>query len=363
MRAHVPANVAGRRDMNYSFSCVVIKQVGDREIFTEEIWDLNQDEPKDFILLVLHIIIFFTGVPLNTFIILRIITKKLHSQPTYMLLLNLAISDLLICLIPVLFNIICGFLGSYSLGSSDFLRCQVCKVAVIYIILNFQTVLNLSLISLDRLAYFKLSIKYHQYVRTDRVGVALVVVWVASILLGLPPLGGYGDVVFSTACGMIFVTPIHVERSISYIVIGILIHSVGIAILVVTNAWIVYIAWKQIRSLRVKPVPKLEGSYFERRMSIIDVDSTVKQFKLFQVFGGILLVHFVTLIPAIVLVGIVLFSGRIPRAFYTFVLFSLIAQATLHPLVEAFFTPELKKVIKTWCQKCRKRPPPDYSDE
>lgn len=343
--------------MNYS--CVL----DDRDTFTEEFWDLDLDDPQDFTPLILHLIIFFTGVPLNTWIILRIIIKKLYSQPTYMLLLNLAISDLLICLIPVLFNVIFEFAGSKSFGSSNYVRCQVCKIAVIYIILNFQTVFNLSLISLDRFAYFKLSIKYHRIVRTERVGAALVVVWVLSVLLSVPPLAGYGDVVFSTACGMIFVTSLHVERSIPYIIIGILIHSVGIAILIITNVWIMYIGLKQIRSLRVKPAPKLVGNYFERRMSIIDVDSTVKQFKLFQVFGGILLVHFVTLIPAIVLVGIVLFSGHIPEVFYTFVLFSLIAQATLHPLVEAFFTPELKKVIKTWCHKCRKRRLSDSSDE
>lgn len=341
-------------------SCV-LEDLDDREVFTEEFWDLDQEGPEVFIQLILHIIVFVTGVPLNSWIIVRIILKKLYSEPTYMLLLNLAVSDLLICLIPVLLNIIFESLRSYSFGSSDYVRCQVCTIAVVYIILNFQTIFNLTLISLDRFAYFKLSIRYHRIVRTERVGVALIIVWVFSVLLAIPPVAGYGDIVFSAGCGMIFTTSVHVKRSIPYIVIGFTIHTVGIVILIVTNVWILYIGLKHVRSLRIKPVPKTEGNYFERRMSIIDVDSTVKQVKLFQVFGGILLVHFVTLIPAMVLVVIVLASDHIPAAFYRFVLFSLFAAATLHPLVEAFFTPELKKVFKKWCRVCRKKRRPSES--
>lgn len=334
-------------------------------MFTPEYWHIKLDEPRDYTLLILHLIVFFTGIPLNILVISRILTEHLYPQPTYLLLLNLAVCDLLICLVPVLINIVSGFKGTYSFGGSDYTRCQVCKIGVVYTILNFQTIFNLSLISLDRITYFKLSIRYHRIVRVERIAIALAVTWVLSFLFGIPPLAGYGDVVFSTMCGMIFVEPaIHVSRSTPYIIVGFITHIVCMAIVVVANMWVVCIGLKQIRSLRVKPVPKMTGSYFERRMSIIDVHATVRQFKIFQIFGGILLVHFVTLIPAIVLVCIRLFSGYMSQTLYSFVLFSLIAQASLHPLVEAFFTPELKKIVTRCfkiCQKSKKRPVDEIS--
>ena len=325
---------------------------------------MGQETPADFIPLILHLIVFFTGVPLNTWIILRILLNQLYAQPTYLLLLNLAISDLLVCLLPVFLNIVSGFLGSYSFGGTDRARCMACKAAFLYVVLNFQTVLNLSLISLDRFAYFRLSIKYYRIVTREKIAAALAVDWTLCLLLGIPPLAGYGDVVFATACGPAFSTPPHVRLSLPYIAVGLLIHLLGLAVLVVTNGWVIYIGFRQIRSLRVKPEPKLTGNYFERRLSIIDVDSTVKQFKLFQIFGAILLVHFATILPSIVLVGMLVASTRVPEGFYDFVLFSLFVQATLHPLVEAFFTPELKKVVKTWCCRlCRKRRPSESSEE
>lgn len=335
-------------------SCLT-EDIDDRKVFTPEYWDVEGD--RYYIQLVMLLIIFITGVPLNIWIIARIILKKLYSQPTYMLLLNLAVCDLLVCFIPVLLNIIFEGLRSYSFGSTDYVRCQVCKIAVVYVILNYQTIFNLILISLDRLAYFKFSIKYDTMIRTKKVILAMIAIWLVSGLLGIPPLVGYGDIVFSTACGMIFITSPHRRRSIPYIAVGFATHIIGISILIVTNMWVLYVALKQIQKQKMtKPLPLKEGNYFERRISAyIDVNTTMKQIKLFQVFGGILLVHFITLIPAVVVVAMVIVSGHVPSLFYRVVLFSIFAAAPLHPLVEAFFTPELKTVFKRWCLCLRKR--------
>lgn len=96
-------------------------------------------------------------------------------------------------------------------------------------------------------------------------------------------------------------------------------HTVAITVVVVSNVWIVRIG---LRSTPCKSsrCPRRRGGYFERRLSRIDVDSAVKQFKLFQVFGVILVVHFVTIIPAIVLLAFSKTSttARIPFLGLTF---------------------------------------------
>jgi hypothetical protein len=342
--------------MNVSGSCV-LSEIEDRAELTEEFWELRQ---KDAIHLeiTLLVIIYITGVPLNAWIIARIVKKKLHTEPTYMLLLNLAVTDLLVCLIPVFLNIIFQGIKMFSFGGSDYVRCQVCKIAVIYVILNFQTIYNLTLISLDRFAYFKLSIKYNRYVTTQRTVVALIVIWALSLLMGIPPLVGYGDIVFSAGCGMVFSRQPHVKRSYSYIGIGLITQVVGITILIITNIWILYIGLKQVHAMRIQPEPRPD----EHRLSLaIDVHSTVKQVKLFQIFGGILLVHFFTLLPATILVGMIIASNNIPPVVYRLVLLTLFAAAPLHPLVEAFFTPELKHMFRKYCKICHKSRRPSES--
>lgn len=340
-----------------NFSCI-LEEITDREAFTPEYWEIELNTPEDYAVVVIYLVIFFTGVPLNVLIISRIIYKRLYKQPTFILLLNLAVCDLLICLVPILFNIITEFMGMYSFGPTDYIRCNVCKVSTVFIILNFLSTFNLALLSLDRFIFFRFSIKYTIFCTPKRVLLALGVIWTLSILFGIPPLAGYGDVTFSLSCGLVFaLSPAHVLRSIPYIVFGVTAHSVVIVILVVTNVWIVHISCKQLKTLKVSPIcpGPMEGFDMETRIANRDRAILKKQLKLLQVFGAILLVHFLTLIPAILLVIIISIVGDIPPAFYTVVLFSFSSQATLHPLVESFFTPELRKLVTRCCGK-RKGP-------
>ena len=83
-------------------SCV-LQDIDDREVFTPEYWHIKLDEARDYTLLILHLLVIFTGMPLNVLVITKILTEQLYPQPTYLLL---AVCDLLVCLIPVLINII-----------------------------------------------------------------------------------------------------------------------------------------------------------------------------------------------------------------------------------------------------------------
>ncbi len=330
-----------------NFSCV-LGEIRDRETLTLEYWDIELDGEEDYVMIIIYLVILFTGVPLNSLIMTRIIIKQLYKNPSYQLLLNLAICDLLICLVLLLFNTITEFRGSLSFGRSDYARCQVCKIAAFYIMLNFQTIFNLLLISLDRFIYFKYSIRYDSLVNTKTILAALGVVWLLSFVLIIPPLAGYGDIVLSASCGTIFIQhPTHRRRSIPYIAIAIVIHSAVLAALIVTNVWILSIGLKQIKTLRVQPT---EGWDIEHKDSNRDREVAKKQLRILYIFGAILTVHFLTLIPAMVLVAVVAFSASgVPPAAYTVVLLSITSQATLHPLVEALSLPELRKLIT----KCR----------
>ena len=385
------------KEDNSTFSCDLDDDIL-RSTVTPEAWNILLVRPGDYAELPLYVVIFITGLPLNIFIIVRLVYKKLYKQSTFLLLLNLAICDFLVCIIPIFNNIIRSIVGQRSFGETDFTRCHVCKIAVFFIILNFLSTFNLALISIDRFIYFKFSISYNKICSSKRMLIAVIIMWTVSILLGIPPLAGIGDVVFAASCGLVFITPSHLLRGIPFIGIAILLHSIVFGILVVTNVWVVIIGCKQLHKTKIKPMgstttgslggktprrikspssrelhragsrasqqlKSLEspgssqdgGFSFERRKASKERAIFRKQLKLLQVFGGILAVHFVTLIPALILISVLTYAGSIPPELYTFVLFSISSQATLHPLVESFITPELRNIFTDCCKRCKQK--------
>ena len=74
-----------------------------------------------------------------------------------------------------------------------------------------------------------------------------------------------------------------------------------------------------------------------------------KHFKLLKVFGGILLVNFITILPALVLV-ITALSGAIHYGYWSYVVLCVASKVALHPLVEIFLTPKIRiNTCKTSC--------------
>lgn len=308
-------------------------------------------------------LIFVTGLPLNLYIIIAILYKRLYTQPTYLLLLNLGIVDLFACFIPILFAIITGLRGEISFGESDYIRCQVCKLIGGYVlVINLQS-FSICLLSLERLIFFVSPLRYRNSITSRRTGVALVIIWLLSIALTIPPLYGYGDLAFAMWCGYIFLTPPHASRSLIYLCVCAVYGAAEVVFLVLSNVWIACIAVKsmnKVKGLRITPNPSqasriMHGDTFaqyaayKRKMSR---DIAKKQLRFFQVFGSLLLVNFVTILPAIILVVVTIVTLEIPGGFVAFVHIAQMSQVTLHPIIETSIAPELRKVVVSHCRFC-----------
>lgn len=341
-----------QRDNVTRISCI-LEDFTDRDSFTPEAWNILLEDPGHYAILVLYLLVFFTAVPLNTVVIVRLVVKRLYLQPTFMPLLNLAICDILYCLIPILFDIITQIRGEYSFGSSDYTRCGVCKIAGLFVVFNFLTLFTLLLIALDRYAFFRWSMWYNQIITSKKMLVALLVIWGISFVMAIPYMAGYGDLVFTISCGRSFTHPSHVKRSRATIVITALICTVIIAVVVVCNLWVLRIGVKQLHKIRPVGPEEGAGPDIERRIANRERAILKKQLKLFYLFGAIIIVHFVTFIPAILAITVIslLAMPAIPTGLYVTVLFFLILQVALHPMVESFFTPELRRIVTRCCGK------------
>ncbi len=71
------------------------------------------------------------GSTANFSLIASIIYKRLYRNATHILLLNLGISDLLICILVLPPIVITSFAGKYIFGDSDYVKCQLCQTGLI----------------------------------------------------------------------------------------------------------------------------------------------------------------------------------------------------------------------------------------
>ena len=305
------------------------------------------------------IVFFAIGVPLNLYIIIAILYKRLYTQPTYLLLLNLGITHLISCFIPILFGIVTGLRGEVWFGSSDYFRCQLCKIVAGYLLVSFAQSFNMALLSLERLAFFLSPLRYKSSVTFRKTSYVLVFTWLLSFGLTLPPILGYGDLPFAMWCGAIFLTRVHLIRSISYLSTCVIFIFLVMMILVVSNVWIVRIAITSIqktRNLRII-TPKSIAPH------IVAVDAAHyrasrremarKQLRLFQIFGILLLVSVLAILPAIFLVVATMINVAALKAeCIIFVQISQLSQVALHPAIEASIAPELRKIFVSHCSFC-----------
>lgn len=305
---------------------------------------------------VVYVVLFMIGVPLNTYILAVLIYKKLFNQPTYLLLLNLTVSDLLVCLFPLLFKIITTLNQQGSLGNTDFVRCNVCNVGATFIIFNTSIYLTLMLLSIERLIFFRTPLRYDNLITTKRIVIAIVVEWVVSVAIAIPVLAGYGDLLYSLVCGHIFVTPYHIERGLVYAFLTGVFFALVTAVIVICNVWMVILFVKIYSKRKKVRVSSSFGSQNQsgqqhrvltakRKRFIWSLDVARRQCAFIRTFGAIIFINCASVVPSLVLGAMIFFTVEIPLEYIIFVEAALLSQTSTHPLVQALFAPELQKLL------------------
>ena len=142
------------------------------------------------------LLFFIIGFPWNALVIGIILKKKLFIRPSVMLLLNLAIANLLICLMFMPFNIVFGILVKGFTPEEFAPMDRACNVFVLQIALirTIASIYTVSLMAVDRTIYLKKPLTYGEIVTPWRMFFAILTVWSFCGALGLPPLIGFGRV-------------------------------------------------------------------------------------------------------------------------------------------------------------------------
>ena len=347
------------------------------QLVTPEYWNVNSTlKPLGIATGTTILIFFLIGLPSNILIIVSILLQKLYRQPTHLLLFSLACADILICLLVMPLIITAGFAGEFVFGNSDYVRCKVCQTGIFFVAITVFTLHLLALISVDRFIFIKFPLRQNRYDKliTKKAAItAVAVVSVLSVLLAILPLFGVGDIhwnIKTFSCTPRFDHKTEVTDNIHYLILLALECLLPVAVLFITNIWVLCIAQKKIKAIysikRSIKDEKKKKAYHETLKAKLSQEKFRKQLRLVRVFGILLISHIITWIPFIIRVIEVLVTGSddfAPWRHYI-VFISLISYPLLHPIIEVYFLPEIRKPFRSvWEKYCCKKKTCDLNNK
>ena len=122
------------------------------------LWKTNQTQftLNGSINVAFMLLFFLVGVPWNLLVIGVIVKKKLFTRPSVMLMLNLAIVNLLVCLLVMPFTIFFGVSVDFknAIAMRDFfLADKVCQSGILLTMLASVSSMTVALMAVDRALY------------------------------------------------------------------------------------------------------------------------------------------------------------------------------------------------------------------
>ena len=339
---------------NFSFSCFVNVS---NDSLTETAWIVRHPIQQNFntagngyAISAVVMLFFLLGLPWNLFVICAIIKKRLYSQPIIMLMLNLAITNLLLCILVMPFNIVSGIAGEYVFGESDLVRCRVCQTGILIIALVGVSVHTLCFMSIDRLIYLKKPLKYAVIVTPRRMLAAIIATWVLCITICIPPFVGFGQILFSytvATCVPHVVGRTHIAPNYYYTLLLLAESTVPIITIFVVYIWMICI----IRGNLLRKEKLVVGIYGNRKKYCKE------QLRLVRFFVTVFSANLVTWLPMMILVlwGAIKGLGSVPVLAYSIPYLSFLSETVIHPVLEAFHIRAIKIVILK-VLKCKSGP-------
>ncbi len=339
-----------------NFSCII--NVSD-EYLTEDAWivsvsDDDQAGWNGYSSAAFSLLLFFIGILWNGFVLITILWKRLLTSPIVILMFNLSVTNMMVCVFILPFIIVSGFYQEFMFGLTDKVRCGVCTLGIANVLLLFNSILTLSIMSMERFLYLKLPIKYHLVINNKRTIVIICIGWICSILISLPPLFGFGSVNFAyvvSTCVPLFVGHSHLLPNFYYAVFATGTGLIAFLVLIVMYIWIVIIARKHFLKKEAKITRNSEDN-IDLNESYRNGRNSTKVYKNRQL---LMMKLFVFIVTANILLWLPLFflaifggifgSHRIPTVVYSIAYFSLLSGIVIHPAIQTSLISELRMVV------------------
>ena len=144
---------------------------------------LEQSDPLTAIFIIMYVILFFIGVSGNSLVVYVVLRNKAMQSITNIFITNLAVSDIMMCLLAVPFTPLSYFMNSWTFGE---ILCHI--VPMTLCICVYVSTLTSTAIAVDR--YFVIVYPFKPRMKTCVCLLMIVAIWIISVSISLP-LGIY----------------------------------------------------------------------------------------------------------------------------------------------------------------------------
>lgn len=341
-------------DNGTEFNCLS-ENISSSRVTNESFWKINQTEGAPVVATV-FVIYFLVASGWNLFIIFTFLCKrKMLREPANILLLNLAIADLMVAMTQMFFSAITEASLRFVFGPSDVARCGMCNfVGVFFMLLYGVSMHTLAALSFDRFLLLYKPFRYKKLMSPRNTIILVVIIWLISCLLAVPPIGGLGQIEFNIRFGSCVprFSGINIRSNIAnfayvaYVALESLFPIITIAVCSFWTYWFVNKFLK--RNYRRRSFYNRRGS--EGRVQQRHEDSRYhhQQQQLVKVFGALLISTAVSWTPVlivVIIVGILGSADDVPDEVYVVGWICYLTAPVFHPIIESFFVKDMRLVV------------------
>ena len=311
------------------------------------VWEILPDlDGARWYVVAVEAMLLAVGLTWNVFILLCYFrSPKLLKEPANIYLFNLAAVDILFLVFVTLTCLISEAAGEFIFGSSDFSRCIYCKfLGVVMLMMVSLSLHTLAAMSVDRCILLSQPMHYESIFNWRRALIILLLVWVISVVISVPPLFGFGDYEYNLVfafCNARWTGGNGGIQNIYYILFFGLESMIPILVLIVMNVWIIKIVKTVLRERIVRQ------RTFRGSRSLADNEEMKyhkQQKQLMKVFGALFVAHIVCWVPVFTVMFIALGIGanRIPVEVFVACWLAFLTNPVVHPILETFFVKDLR---------------------
>ena len=301
-----------------------------------------------------YLLYLLVGLSWNVLVMVAIVRQRLYTQPTILLLLNLVLTDFLVLLLVLPFPMVTGFAGEYVFGTSDQIRCQVCKAhLIVKVILNLSLIFSIPLLAFDRFLFIHQPLHYDRWITSKRMLLAVFVSWTLCILCSVFEMLLLKEVRFDP---LTLVCVWEISKHSFFHIFSLLVLILSYTVLLICNIWVIVIALKNIRAVYQVQKPSL--SVEERRFSRERINNHIKQMRsrkqlhTTRVFGGIICANSLVWLPTSFLAIASFQLFILPFEYVIVATLLFYSQVILHPLLETTLIRDIWQPIKTIVTPC-----------
>ena len=334
---------------------------------TDSAWRLEGEYRVGGLVSAAFLILFITiGLPWNLMVVVTIVKQSLYREPTNILLLNLALSDILILLIAIL-NVITGLTGEFLYGSSDHVRCEFCRSHQFFSHVCFLSSLtSIVLLSFDRFMYIYKPLRYDKFITATRTTVAVVILWLLNVVLVLVYVFTLESATFSPSSLMCCW---EYSGSIFVPIFNTIYLSIFLVLLIVCNSYVVYIVQRNIRAIyRVRRSFSTDAErkfHRDKLSSKIKKSRHQKQLHMIRVFGSLFSSNIISWMPLAIVNVVNSFTSDVPVGIVVIGNMLFMSQVAIHPILETVLISDIREPMKRMvfycCLKTNKTEGPERS--